>query len=238
MSDSVTIDGVKVTHTGGGYYELEHESLTETGKVRGKDEAEAKAKEIAAEAARSASMPAQGQIPSTGGDQKPSDEETAAKQKASDEEIAAKQKASDDEIAALKAELAAHSKRVQELEAAGEKIATVVQSEESEKPAIPAEVPREYAGTMSDKSKKALNKLGIRMRTIILEENENIPPTGLFLSHNFRGYVISPGEKVDVPEFLVEVLDNAVMSAPIVDSKSSRVLGYRDRLRYPYRRMD
>lgn len=72
---------------------------------------------------------------------------------------------------------------------------------------------------------------------IILEENEAIPPTGLPLQHNGRAIVIMPGEIVEVPEHYIEILDHAVMSTPTVDPQTKQVLGYRDRLRYPYRRV-
>jgi hypothetical protein len=72
---------------------------------------------------------------------------------------------------------------------------------------------------------------------IILEENETIPPTGLYVGHNGRGYLIRAGEPVDVPEHIIEILDHAVMEGPVVDSRSSKVIGYRPRMRYPYRRV-
>lgn len=71
--------------------------------------------------------------------------------------------------------------------------------------------------------------------TIILEEGENVPPTGLPVSHNGTAYIIKPGIEVTIPVFLLEILDHAVMSSPVVDPNSQQVIGYRDRLRYPYR---
>lgn len=70
---------------------------------------------------------------------------------------------------------------------------------------------------------------------IVLEENEDIPPTGLFLGLNGRGYLIRPGEPVDVPKGVVEILDHAVMSSPQMDPSTKQIVGYRDRMRYPYR---
>jgi len=70
---------------------------------------------------------------------------------------------------------------------------------------------------------------------IILEENEVIPPTGLYLSHNGRPYVIQTGVEVDIPHFLKEILDNAVISVPVTEPSTQQVIGYRNRLRYPYR---
>jgi hypothetical protein len=73
--------------------------------------------------------------------------------------------------------------------------------------------------------------------TILLEENDDIPPNGLFLGLNGRGYLLRPGEKVAVPAGIVEILENAVMSAPVVDQQTKQVIGYRDRLKYPFRKV-
>lgn len=70
---------------------------------------------------------------------------------------------------------------------------------------------------------------------IVLEENDDIPPTGLFLGLNGRGYLIRPGEEVSVPLGVKEILDHAVMSSPQIDPATKQVIGYRDRMRYPYR---
>ena len=70
---------------------------------------------------------------------------------------------------------------------------------------------------------------------IILEENDNIPPTGLFVGENGRGYLIRAGEEVDVPPGVLEILANAITSVPTVDPQSLQVIGYREKMMYPYR---
>jgi hypothetical protein len=70
---------------------------------------------------------------------------------------------------------------------------------------------------------------------IVLEENDNIPPTGLFVGENGRGYLIRAGEEVDLPLGVVEILNNAVTSVPTVDPQSLQVIGYREKMLYPYR---
>lgn len=69
---------------------------------------------------------------------------------------------------------------------------------------------------------------------IILSDSDEIPPAGLFVGLNGTGYLIRPGEEVSVPRGVAEILDNAVYSAATVDPGTRRVIGYRDRLRYPY----
>lgn len=70
--------------------------------------------------------------------------------------------------------------------------------------------------------------------TIVVEENDNIPPTGIFIGVNGRSFLIRPGENVDVPIEVVEALNDAVESTPKTDQQGN-VVDYRNRLRFPYR---
>lgn len=72
---------------------------------------------------------------------------------------------------------------------------------------------------------------------IQLEESVDIPPNGLFIGHNGRGYLLKAGEPVDVPDFLLNILNDAMVLAPQVDPTTKQVIGYRERLRYPYRQL-
>jgi len=222
MSDSYDIDGVKVTPTGGGWYELTHPKLETPVKEQGKENADARAAELAkGYADLDSSMEGQNPVDLAA---------AAALLKAAGSES--------DEMAKLRKELeeerAAREKAEQQL--ADAPMRTVVTDGA---PVVPATIhaPSEYTGILDDKRKAALKDLGIETTDIILEENEHIPPTGLFVGHNGRGYMISPGERVTVPNFLLGVLDDAIMSAPITDPKSMKVLGYRERSRYPYRKV-
>lgn len=73
-------------------------------------------------------------------------------------------------------------------------------------------------------------------RKIILEHNDEIPPTGLFVAVNGVGYNIVPGKEVDVPIPVIAVLDNAVRSRPVVEE--GRIVGYQDSLRFSYRNVN
>ena len=72
---------------------------------------------------------------------------------------------------------------------------------------------------------------------ILLEDNAEIPPTGLYVGHNGIGYMLKTGEPMEVPAGVVEILENAVGSLPVLDSSTGQVVGYRDRMRYPFRRL-
>jgi hypothetical protein len=87
------------------------------------------------------------------------------------------------------------------------------------------------------KKRKSI-KAGDENRTwIVLEDNPDIPPTGLPLGHNGTNYIIMPGEPVYVPDFLLEVLDHAIVSIPQMNGNTQQVIGYRERHRFPYRRV-
>ncbi len=51
---------------------------------------------------------------------------------------------------------------------------------------------------------------------IILEENDNIPPSGQFFGVQGKGYVLRPGEEADVPLSIIGILNTAVMSVPVM----------------------
>ena len=70
---------------------------------------------------------------------------------------------------------------------------------------------------------------------IVLEEVDAIPQGGQFFQLNGVPYLLQAGVEVEVPQGIIEILDHAVESKPIIDQKSRQVVGYRDRHRFPYR---
>lgn len=214
MSDMYMIGSVAVQPLGGGYYELSHVSLETPEKVRGKEEADKRATALdQATAPAEGSMEPQGEIP----------------------EVKASEDDKDAQIAALKAQLEA----AREGAKASEDVRTVLMDPEAPPVGsyVPNTVPLSYTKTMDKEQRQMFSKAELAVARIVLEENENIPPTGLFISHNGRAYMISPGEEVDVPEFLLAVLDDAITSNPVIDTTTRKVLGYRNRMKYPYRRV-
>lgn len=227
MSDSYEINGVTVTPHAGGYYELKHPSLAEPEKVRGKEKADERAKEIAAAAA-----PAEGSMQP----QPPIDQVTPPAPPAAPDASAPPAAEQSADVAALTALVQKQSEMIAQLLAA--QATTVVASEPAPASDPLATMPKAYTGQATEEQKAAAEAIGVKYVTIILEEGNDIPPTGLFLGHNFRSYMITPGEPVDVPDFLLGVLNDAIMSSPVVDNKTQKVLGYRNRMKYPYRRVD
>lgn len=260
MSDTYDVNGVTVTVLGGGFYELRHPSIETEGnleKVRGKEAADARAAEIAKAAEEpEGRMQPQGDIdgaattlvgqasqtppapPSLDALQEKADGADQAQADA-DEKL----KAAEDRASALEAALKEAEKQRDELLKNAEKsaaIVTTIQETEGEQVEgrVPGGIPNQFAGELSKEAKAALKKAGLGYTKIILEENSDIPPTGLYVGHNGRGYQIMPGEPVDVPDFILGVLKDAKMSAPVTDQKTMRVLGYRERMKYPYRLAD
>ena len=68
---------------------------------------------------------------------------------------------------------------------------------------------------------------------IRLEHSDAIPPTGQFIGVNGVGYLLLPNAEVEVPEFLLDALDNAVESVPVRNEQGA-VVGYQQRTRLPY----
>ena len=71
--------------------------------------------------------------------------------------------------------------------------------------------------------------------TIVLEENDEIPPTGQFFGVNGVGYILRPGEAAEVPAELLETLDHAITSVPVLDQRTLKVISWKNKLRFPYR---
>ena len=69
---------------------------------------------------------------------------------------------------------------------------------------------------------------------IVLEDNDAIPPGGQFLQVDGRPFLLQSGYEMDAPVSVLDVLDHAVTSVPVTD-ENKNVIGYRDRLRFPYR---
>lgn len=224
MSSTYNYKGVTIDAQGGGYYELSHPKLTDVERVRGKEKAEQRADELLAQLGQAPDPETtidQGDLAAAAAALLP----PAAPEDRGELETAAQLLvAKDAQIAELRRQLEEATVRPT--------VATVHVTEGPVPDRVDATVPRAYTGVLSDEQKKAI---GRQFTRIVLEEQDDIPPTGLFVSHNFRPYMIGVGEPVDVPDFLVRVLNDARMSAPIVDSKTRKVLGYRERSKYPYR---
>jgi len=72
---------------------------------------------------------------------------------------------------------------------------------------------------------------------IVLEESEAIPPTGQFIQVNGKSWMLRPGVEVDVPISVLDALNHAVEEHPVREQGTGKVVGYRKRMRFPYRRV-
>ena len=70
---------------------------------------------------------------------------------------------------------------------------------------------------------------------IVLEDNDQIPPTGQFIGHDGVGFMLRPNLPAEVPVELLDILNNAIYSAAEVDQVTKQIIGYTERLRFPYR---
>ena len=70
---------------------------------------------------------------------------------------------------------------------------------------------------------------------IILEENDDIPPRGLYVGHNGKGYLLPAGVEMDCPVGVVGILNDAIKMVAVVDPLTKRVGEARPRRRFPYR---
>jgi hypothetical protein len=70
---------------------------------------------------------------------------------------------------------------------------------------------------------------------LVLEDSDNIPPTGQFFGHNGVGFMLKAAEPAEVPVEIVDILNNAIYHAPVVDPQTQQIISYRPRLRFPYR---
>ena len=72
---------------------------------------------------------------------------------------------------------------------------------------------------------------------INLQDNELIPPSGQFFgfinADRIESYLLMPGVDADVPNHVVDILDNAKQALPIFD-QNRKVIGYRPGLRFNY----
>lgn len=229
MTDLYQINGVTITPQGGGFYELSHPSLGEPIKVRGKEHAEERAAQVAKDYADAQALVEQLAPQGDIADVSPVEPQLSQEIPSQPVEGGVFIDPRDAVIAAMQAQLAQLT----------EMVTKTVQVTPGEVPnQVPNSVPNAFGALMSAESKQAMRDMGIEVTDIVLEENESIPPTGLYIGHNGKGYMILPGEPVTVPNFLLDVLKDAVMSAPVVDNKNQKIVGYRNRSKYPYRVLD
>lgn len=105
---------------------------------------------------------------------------------------------------------------------------------------VPAEFRMDLEdATPAEAAAPALDERSERAREervwIQLEDSDDIPPGGQFVSVNGYGYKLVPGYPIHVPVSVLGVLDDAIMSIAVIDPLTRQVVGWRNRLRLPYR---
>ncbi len=81
---------------------------------------------------------------------------------------------------------------------------------------------------------KTAGYAGEKKYKIVLEDNAEIPPGGQFISGDGRTFKLQSGVEVEVPEVILNVLETSMTSIPVMNDER-QVIGYRDRLRFPFR---
>ncbi len=70
---------------------------------------------------------------------------------------------------------------------------------------------------------------------IVLEDNDDIPPGGQFIGVDGAAFNLLPNEEAWVPVGITSVLDAAIKSVPVQDNITKQIVGWKNRLRFPYR---
>lgn len=109
---------------------------------------------------------------------------------------------------------------------------TEVQAEDTVETKRPnwRQVKAERAAAAAEKRPSAPKRVDI-----MLEENDGIPSTGQFFGLNGASFILRPGMVASVPIGIVNILNDAVEDAPVLDPATKKVVGWRKKLRYPYR---
>lgn len=69
---------------------------------------------------------------------------------------------------------------------------------------------------------------------IRLEDSEAVPPTGLFVGLNGRGYLLRTSVPLHVPKGVLEILRNAKEAQPVFDPTTLQVLEWVERPKYQF----
>lgn len=82
----------------------------------------------------------------------------------------------------------------------------------------------------------AINARMLKDRVYIqLEEDDSIPPNGIFIGYNGASFILKPNMVASVPRGLLGILDAAIIQIPIKDPVTLRFAGVRPKRRFNYR---